>query len=269
MQSYPELLNRLWLDYRSANPKITTIYDLLVGSGERVVNDHVAFRTINDPRVNISVLAQIFEKLGYQACQEYHFDEKHLVAWHFEHPDLEAPRVFISALELSQCSQGVRNTLTRCIDQIDEKVLKQPGALLLAKAPWQPLSYEIYQSLLAESEYAAWLYVFGYRANHFTVSVNALKNPNIHVLNQWIESQGFELNASGGVVKGTREEMLEQSSTLAELVDVAFQEGVYRVPCCYYEFAKRYPGVDGRLYSGFIAKSADKIFESTHARRGC
>ncbi len=32
------------------------------------------------------------------------------------------------------------------------------------------------------------------------------------------------------------------------------------------EFARRYPAADGRLYSGFVAKSADKIFESTDKR---
>jgi hypothetical protein len=40
-------------------------------------------------------------------------------------------------------------------------------------------------------------------------------------------------------------------------------EGLKEIPGCYYEFAKRYPDADGKLYSGFIAKSADKIFEST------
>jgi hypothetical protein len=40
-------------------------------------------------------------------------------------------------------------------------------------------------------------------------------------------------------------------------------EGRHAIPSAYYEFARRYPDKDGKLYSGFIAKSADKIFEST------
>jgi hypothetical protein len=36
------------------------------------------------------------------------------------------------------------------------------------------------------------------------------------------------------------------------------------VPACYYEFARRYPIANGELYQGFIAASADKIFESTN-----
>jgi len=68
-------------------------------------------------------------------------------------------------------------------------------------------------------------------------------------------------------VKGTPEKLLEQSSTLADRVEVMFQEGKFTVPSCYYEFAKRYEGADGKLFSGFVAGSADKIFESTDFRK--
>ena len=49
----------------------------------------------------------------------------------------------------------------------------------------------------------------------------------------------------------------------ASSVEVKFTEGVYNIPGCYYEFAKRYPDSSGQLYQGFVAASADKIFEST------
>jgi hypothetical protein len=48
------------------------------------------------------------------------------------------------------------------------------------------------------------------------------------------------------------------------MVRFLFTEGEFDIPGCYYEFARRYPDADGKLYSGFIAKSADKIFESTN-----
>jgi hypothetical protein len=47
------------------------------------------------------------------------------------------------------------------------------------------------------------------------------------------------------------------------MIEVDFTEGKKEIPGCYYEFARRYPDQSGKLYSGFIAKSADKIFEST------
>ena len=126
-------------------------------------------------------------------------------------------------------------------------------------------SFNIYQKLREESEYAAWLYVNGFRANHFTVSVNALKKlDSIQKVNRFLKSKGFALNDAGGEIQGTPDELLEQSSIRAGIIKMQFREGVFEVPGCYYEFARRYPGPDGKLYSGFIAKSANKIFESTN-----
>ena len=82
-------------------------------------------------------------------------------------------------------------------------------------------------------------------------------------MNEFLKEKGFLLNTVEGEIKGTPEELLEQSSTKAGIIEVDFLEGKYSIPSCYYEFARRYPDKNGRLYSGFIAKSADKIFEST------
>jgi hypothetical protein len=96
------------------------------------------------------------------------------------------------------------------------------------------------------------------------VLINALKkHTDILELNDFLKANGFKLNASGGEVKGSKEVYLEQSSTLANNIEVAFTDGKLTIPACYYEFAKRYPTKDGSLYTGFVATSADKIFEST------
>jgi hypothetical protein len=54
---------------------------------------------------------------------------------------------------------------------------------------------------------------------------------------------------------------------MADIVKVKFLDGQFEVPACYYEFAQRFPDSSGHFYSGFIAKSADKIFESTNLYR--
>ena len=109
--------------------------------------------------------------------------------------------------------------------------------------------------------------VWGFRANHFAVSVNALQNfTTLESVNQALKDAGFSLNTSGGEIKGSADVLLEQSSTLADEAEVAFTDGVLSVPSCFYEFALRYPTADGSLYTGFVAASADKIFESTNAR---
>ena len=78
-----------------------------------------------------------------------------------------------------------------------------------------------------------------------------------------LKENGFELNNSGGEIKGSKEVLLEQSSTLADKIEVEFSDNKLIIPSCYFEFAKRYAMKDGSLYQGFVAQSADKIFEST------
>jgi hypothetical protein len=125
-----------------------------------------------------------------------------------------------------------------------------------------------YKTLLEESEYAAWMSAFGFRVNHFTVNVNALKKfNNLQALNDFIKSNGYKLNAAGGEIKGSKDVYLEQSSTLADKVKVQFSDGTFEIPSVYYEFALRYKLADGKLYQGFVEKSADKIFESTDTKQ--
>jgi len=261
------LFEKLWIQYSCENPSAGQIYDLFQKEGERVINDHVAFRTVNDNRVNIDVLARPFLELGYVEKGSYLFEEKKLKARHYERPDFPlAPRVFISELMLEAFSGNLRNTLLEKLDTVPSRVLSGTD-LIMSGSVFNPVSYQTYLALREESEYAAWFYVYGFRANHFTVSINHLEKYNsIRKVNEFLKSNGFELNSSGGEIKGSPEALLEQSSTLADRVDVRFDEGIYRIPKCYYEFAQRYNGADGRLFSGFIARSADKIFESTDFR---
>jgi len=51
------------------------------------------------------------------------------------------------------------------------------------------------------------------------------------------------------------------------MVHVTFSDTEHTIPGCFYEFAKRYPQSNGSLYQGFIAASADKIFESTDNKK--
>ena len=113
----------------------------------------------------------------------------------------------------------------------------------------------------------AWVAAFGIRANHFTVFVNYLKTfKDLPDLNEFLKKNGYKLNSSGGEIKGSPKEYLEQSSTLAHPAEVEFADRKETIPACYYEFAKRYPLPNGKLFQGFVAQSADKIFESTNRK---
>ena len=53
---------------------------------------------------------------------------------------------------------------------------------------------------------------------------------------------------------------------MADKMPVAFSDRTVDIPSCFYEFAQRYPLPNGDLYQGFVAASADKIFESTNVK---
>lgn len=257
------LLENMWADYIKINPEAKRVFDSLTAEGEVVLNDHIALRTFDHPRLGIESLAKHFKALGYVEKNDYTFVEKKLYAKHFEHPDSTQPKIFISELQLAKVSPFIRAEVDKMVAQLsDETIARQDFAM--CGRPWT-MSFATYEALAKESEYASWVAAYGFRPNHFTVLINALKKfPDIVPLNNWLKSKGFVLNASGGEIKGTKEDYLEQSSTMAAAIDVEFSDGKHKIPGCYYEFAKRYSLPDGKLYQGFVAKSADKIFESTN-----
>lgn len=256
------LFENIWQNYLAVTPSAEKVHQLL-GSGNDLINDHVAYRTFNIAKVNLDKLAAHLINLGYQECGEYHFEAKKLYAKHFEHQDSTLPKVFISELLVEEFSDEIQAIIHNIIDQMDETAV-QADNFLYSGTHWS-LSYQDYQTLLAESEYAAWLAAWGFRANHFTVSINHLANYDcINAVNEAVKAGGFKLNTSGGEVKGDQSVKLEQSSTMADSAEVQFSDRTVTIPSCFYEFAKRYPMANGELYSGFVAASADKIFESTN-----
>jgi hypothetical protein len=262
---YQDIFERLWQDYITQNPASKKVYDLFIREGETVVNDHIAFRTFNHPLIGIDVLAKVFIKNGYKFKRDYHFEKKKLYAKHFEHKtDPKAPRVFISELLVDKFSDHMKHVVDEWVGNIPMEVFKSNELIFAGNVSGTP-SYKTYEKLRIESEYAAWLYVNGFCANHFTVSVNALKEyDTIEKVNTFLKTNGFLLNDSNGEVQGSPAELLEQSSIKAGIIRAPFTEGEFDIPGCYYEFALRYPEPNGKLYNGFVAKSADKIFESTN-----
>ena len=259
-----EIFDTLWNEYTERTPSAQKIKELFINKGNSIYNDHVALRTFDDPRVNIDVMAAPFIAAGYVACGEYTFEKKKLYAQHFEHAtDKSAPRVFISQLETAAFSAELQDAVKNMIDAIPAEDLAS-GELVFKGRLWEQPSFELYEKLQAETEYAAWLYVNGFCSNHFTVDVNKLDTFNsLEAVNEFLKEQGFKMNTSGGEIKGTPAQFLEQSSVLADKIPVAFKEVTKEITSCYYEFAYRHAMENGALYSGFIAGSADKIFEST------
>ncbi|NRF31388.1 DUF1338 domain-containing protein [Vibrio coralliilyticus] len=257
------LFQSLWNDYiQRLCPSADKVHHLLQ-ENEPLINDHIALRTFNVAPLGIETLAKPFIDAGYKPCGDYEFESKKLVAKHFEHPDPKQPKVFISELKVNECSPELQAIVAKLVEQLDTDKLK--GHEFLSGGRLWDLSFADYQLLAKESEYASWLAAHGYGANHFTVSVNQLDAfEEVKGVNDHLREAGFTINESGGEVKGSPDVLLEQSSTMADKVAVTFTEGAEMVPGGFYEFAKRYPMSNGELYPGFVAASADKIFESTN-----
>ena len=194
---------------------------------------------------------------------------KKLYARYYQHPDDTLPKVFISELKVGLLSQACQDIINELVSQVPEDAIIQQNFCYSGR-PWE-ISKKQYQNLARESEYASWVGAHGYRPNHFTVSINHLRfnheqtHPRIQTINDLLLAKGYTMNTNGGLIKGSPDERLEQSSTMAKEIEVALADGVLSIPGCYYEFALRYPKSNGPLYQGFVAASADKIFESTQA----
>ncbi len=264
MQSIDLFFEGLWKNYVDLTPLAHRVKTLLEKEGEVIENDHIALRTFNLPETNIDVVSNAFLRLGYIEKGEYHFEQKKLYAKHFEHKDGIYPKVFISELLLENFSNDFQALIKNKVGSVDKDFYLN-DELMLQGRPWE-LSHEEYKKLKLESDYGAWVAAIGFRPNHFTVFINKLVNfDSVESLNTFLKEKGIQLNTSGGEVKGNPEVYLEQSSTLADSTTVLFTDGEFTIPSCYFEFAKRYPLSSGELYQGFVAGSADKIFESTNS----
>ncbi len=264
-QLLSETLEAMWRDYLRINPQADRIYQLFSQYNEQIDNDHIALRTFDLEDVCIEQLALPFIKAGYEFQDEYQFPEKHLYARYYLHPDPHLPKIFISEFLTEYLSAENQLLVHNLIAEIEPEQIHQDNFCYSGRH-WE-LSYEDYLALLAESEYAAWVAAFGFRPNHFTILVNTLdSHDDLAEINLFLKQHGFPLNQAGGEIKGGEDCYLAQSSTLAGKIKVQFSDQIQEIPGCYYEFAQRFTLPDGQLYQGFVAASADKIFQSTDTR---
>lgn len=265
MKKINQLFELMWNDYIQMNPQAQSIVELLESEGEEIINDHIALRTYNLPNVTIDKIAAPFVESGYREMKTYDFEQKKLFAKHFEHPNKSLPKVFISELLTENFSEKAQSIMKEKMNSLSHDQISDFNFMVSGRN-WGITSEE-YELLASESEYAAWVAAIGFRPNHFTVFINDLKKySELSVLNEFLKKSGFKLNSSGGEIKGGPDDCLEQSSTMADSVDIEMDDKTLNIPSCYFEFAKRYPLSSGDLYQGFVATSADKIFESTDSK---
>ena len=234
MVTAAELLDVLWRDYVAATPQAEAIRYALAARGEIPSTDHVALRSFALPGVGVDAVARPFEALGWRRHAP---DQIHgaLRACCWQHDDAALPRLMIGELAIDALSPAAQAAIRALVAQCGEL-----GDLPRAR-PWRP-SYADYRTLLAESEHAAWVAAFGFRANHFTIDVAALSTfPDLVALDAFLVEHGFALDDSGGAIKHSPAARLEHSATRPDRVAVEFDDATVRIPSCYYELVRRYP----------------------------
>ena len=183
------VLRGLMRRYTDRVPDVGKLFETMVSSGiirepSEIENDHIAFRTMGVPQLGIASLEKIFLHLGYTRCDAYRFEQKKLDAFWYKPPQrtgMPYPRIFISELRVGDLSQRAQETIQSYTDEVpsdpvDELNLDDGPAVdaFLHQALWRRPTWADYDSLLQESEYAAWVIYNRYYLNHFTVSVHDL-----------------------------------------------------------------------------------------------
>jgi len=150
---------------------------------------------------------------------------------------------------------------------------------------WRTPTWADYQALAKESEYASWVIYNRYYLNHFTITIHNLPAGynTVALFNDFLESLGITLNDAGGKAKISPDKKLIQSSTVAQLIEAAFDDGhggeeTHTISGSYVEFAQReildeyahLPLSEIKRHhrkEGFERDNADGIFESTYSNQ--
>ena len=284
-----EILESLFLVYSKRVPDVNKITSAMIKKGlvnnqNEIVNDHIAFRTMGVKNLGINSFEKIFLKHGYKKMDFYHFDAKKLDAYWYAPPSNDLPRIFISELKVDNLSikaqeiiKSYTNTVTNDpIDKIDLNSSLEVSKYLQTPL-WRLPTKNDYESLLFESEYAAWVIYNRYYLNHYTISVHDLPGEysDLNQFNEFVKSLGIKLNKSGGEIKVSKDKLLRQSSSVANQIEAKFSEGEKKlIAGSYVEFAERnilpeFSKINNlkierkHRREGFETGNADKIFEST------
>lgn len=291
-----ELFDRLWEIYRTRVSYVRTYESVLEQRKATFVNDHIAFRTFatQRPLNGIATLSRIFEALGYRAAGVYQFEDKHLSAVHFQHPNARLPKLFISELrawELGSAAEVIDRATAEHRPPVTRDVLHQlhdaasvrgeHDRLLdllvpqFLELPWPVPERSDVEQLNTASQYAAWVLVHGYNVNHFTSLVNSHGVDGLRDLEGTIaalQQAGVPMKAE---IEGEPGSKLRQTATEAVTIDVEVLEAgrLHKMPWsyAYFELAQRDPIVDpatGKTarFEGFLGSQATNLFEMTRVR---
>lgn len=290
------LFDRLWEEYRRRVTYVQQYEQVIAQHGGSFVNDHIAFRTIatQSPSSGIHSLSRIFVALGYRAASTYFFDDKQLAAIHFQHPNSEFPKLFISELLTWELEDSAREIILTALhshrpalgddelaalhdietDAASAKLLDRLTDWFI-QLPWTAPSKESVAALNKATQYGAWVLVHGYNVNHFTSLINSHGVESLGDIEKTIAA----LKAAGvpmkSEIEGERGSKLRQTATEAVMIPVPVMDAgkPTTIPWsyAYFELAQRDwqtdPATGQRTrFEGFLGPQATNLFEMTRVK---
>lgn len=289
------LFDRLWDRYRARVSYVRDYERMIASSQATFVNDHIAFRTLasQQPTTGIVSLSRLFEALGYVAAGSYQFADKHLSSTHFQHPNGQFPKIFISELRSWELSETAQRILAKTVrshrapfsDAALARLLQVSNAtqaelLDLVTSQFHDLPWDVpeqadVEAINQESQFGAWVLVHGYNVNHFTALINSQATADLSDIEQTIQALKKISVPMKNEIEGNRGSKLRQSATEAVQIDVAVrQQGkLATMPWtyAYFELAERGEVTNGETgrsgrFEGFLGPQATNLFEMTRVK---
>ena len=240
--------------------------------------DHIAFRTFQSDG-GIQKVQNILED-AYEERDSYDFTEKHLKAKWFSPKIKKYPRIFVSELIEDDITKESKNIIQKYTKSSKLLIDKEQNIHLFdgvsnGDVLWGPISYEDYQRLADESEYAAWKLVNGNTINHKTIPVHKLdKYGTMDSFICMLEKNGIQITDTPKI-KESNDQLLLQATCFPDQMDFPFKEGIKTVSGPNVEFIDRKPlsmynkiripfVTDFHRKEGFEVENANKIFNSTN-----
>lgn len=291
-----KLINQLWLKFYSTVPNCKLLFN-----NQLPILDHLAIIDIKSKNTGISVLKQIFKKLGFiQRGKGYIPQKANDFIWMadvdsiYVDADKSLPQIVLADFRnelLSAQAQAIISNYIQNIESFnfqlfDERlVLAKSGNSVaaddvifmienyLSSRPWpQPTASE-YKLIMEENELLAWVFLFGRKVNHFGLSVHLMDmTPNLSKFNQHLSRHDhIKFNNINGVIKGSKKLGIEQTSSQGRKLKIAFGNEIIEARDCFMEFVwrhpvKPHPHLWCDYFTDFLPTNANTIIESLYTK---
>jgi hypothetical protein len=250
-----------------------------------LVLDHFAIIDLPSQHTGIATLNQIFAAIDFlPQGRDYLADKQNEFMW-LASADAEMqaatavlPQIVIADFDLAKVPNKISDIIMQYANQApafpwrefhqqcgkvyhdDQMIADQLIQLIVSycfQRDWQMPSAEDYRAVKTYNELLAWVLLHGRKINHFGLAIHHLKKfPDLTAFNYFIVNDlSIPLNQQGGIVKGTPEKGITQSSTESEN-DQPFIEFVWRFS------NKESPWYWKDYFTGFIGNQANYVIES-------